>query len=91
MYLSVVGNPIPSREFDGKIFLQRDSKTIKYKQMNHNQNFSDKAGINGLIQSRTWYSRDAGFIVDRITLRDLRITLIKNYQLGEDVVAQVVM
>ena len=64
MYLSVVGNPIPSRTFDDKIFIQRVSETIKYKQMDHNQNFSDKGSINGLIKRGAWYSRDAGFIVD---------------------------
>ena len=79
MYLGVVGNSIPSREFDGKIFLWRFAETIKYKQMNHNQYFSDEAGINCLIRKGAWYSRDASFIVDGITLKDLRITLVENY------------
>ena len=91
MYLGVVGNPIPSKEFDGKIFIQRVSETIKYKQMTHNQNFSDEAGINGLIRRGAWYSGDAGFIVDGMTLGDLRISLVENYQLEEDVAARVVI
>ena len=89
MCLFAVENPIPSREFNGKIFSQRVSEKIKFKQMNHNQKFSDKAGTNGLIQRGAWFLKDAGFIVDGMALEDLRISLVKNYQLEEDAVARV--
>ena len=43
MFLGVVSNPIPSKNFDGKISLTRVSKTEVYKQRTHNQNFSEHA------------------------------------------------
>ena len=47
MYLGVVVNSIPSKGFDGKIFLKRVSKEVEYKRMKHCQNFSDSATIRG--------------------------------------------
>ena len=54
MYLGVVANPVPSKNFDGKIFLQRVSETQKYKQMLHGQNFSNDASTNARIKRGNW-------------------------------------
>ena len=56
MYLGVVVNPVPKEvhggeeDFDGKIFLDRVSTKVGYKQTTHNQNFTDIASDNGEIK-----------------------------------------
>ena len=51
MFMGVVANPIPDKDFDGKIFLRRISKTVQYQKLSHNQNFADDAGVNGLLKN----------------------------------------
>ena len=91
MYLGVVAKPIPSKEFDGKIHLTRVSETTEYKQRTHNKNFHDHATTNAMIRNGKWYSREAGFIVDGMTLGDLRVALTVNYQLEEQVANRIVI
>ena len=50
MFMGVVANPVPERDFDGKIFLRRISKEEKYKKKSHHQNFTDDASLNGLLK-----------------------------------------
>ena len=56
MHLGVVANAIPEKDFDGKILLKRVSRTVHYKQMSHNQHFTDCATSNGLLKRANWHS-----------------------------------
>ena len=91
MYLGVVAKPVPSKEFDGKIYLTRVSKTKVYQQRTHSKNFDDHAATNAMIWNGEWHSKESGLIVDGMTLGDLRITLAKHYQLEEEVANLIVI
>ena len=56
MYLGVFANAIPEKGFDGKMPLKRVSRTVRYKQMSHNQHFTDCAASNGLLKRANWHS-----------------------------------
>ena len=53
-FMGVVANPIPSRNFSGKIHLERISKQKTTTAMSHNQRFSDDIHVNGLIKKSEW-------------------------------------
>ena len=56
MFMGVVGNPIPERGFDGRIFLERISKDeVVTKKMSH-QRFSDDRLVNHQIKTGDWRS-----------------------------------
>ena len=79
--MGVVANPIPSKNFDGKIFLERVSKTEEYKKMTHNQNFTDDASANGLLKDGDWIE----LVVPGMLLGDLKEAIVQHYSLDEDV------
>ena len=54
MFMGVVANPVPERDFDGKIFLRRISKEEKYKKKSHHQNFTDDASLNSILKNGEW-------------------------------------
>lgn len=85
MYMGVVANPIPEKEFDGKIFLKRVSKFVKYKQMSHNQNFTHDASANGLLKDGDWLDETAGLVVNGMTLGDLKEVIAEVYALEDDI------
>ena len=91
MYLGVVANPISSQNFDGKIFLQRVSKTEQYKQKSHCQNFSDDAQCNAFIKSGAWYDDVAGYVVDGTTLLDVKQAIATNYGVDSAVLDRLVL
>jgi len=72
MFLGVVANPIPERDFDGKIFLKHVARMEMYKQATCNQNFTNDASAYGLIKDGDWYDSNAGVIVEGMTLGDLK-------------------
>jgi len=84
MYLGVVANPNMEQGFNGKIFLKRVSKQQAYKEMSHNQNFSDDAGINGTIKDGKWKDvlPDDG---NGMTLAEMREMLAQLYDLDDDI------
>ena len=79
------------KAFDGKVYMQRVSETIQYKQRAHNQNFSDSATSNAMLRNREWYDEDADLVVDGMTLGDLRIVLVANYEIEEDIADRIVI
>ena len=91
MFLGVVSNPIPSKNFDGKISLTRVSKTEVYKQRTHNQNFSEHVATNAMLRNGEWFDADVGLVVEGMTLGDLREALAANYQLEEEVAERLVL
>ena len=91
MFLGVVANPIPERDFDGKIFLKRVARMETYKQATCNQNFTDDASANGLIKDGEWYDRDVGMVVEGMTLADLKEAIAGHYYLDDDIKERLVL
>lgn len=88
MYLGVVGRPIPEHDFNGKIFLKRVARDKEYMRTIHSQNFSDDAGINGLLKSGDWHK----LVVDEsMTIEDLRVSIAENYFLDADIQDRLVL
>ena len=54
MFMGVVAKPIPSRNFSGKIHLERISKQKTTTAMSHHHQFSDDIYVNGLIKKGGW-------------------------------------
>ena len=91
MFLRVVANVIPSRNFDGKIFLQRVSKEKAYAQTTCNQNFSNDASANGLLKNSKWKDENIGLVVNGMTLGNLKDDLTNQYQIDEDICKRIVI
>ena len=81
MILGVVANPIPSKGFDGKIFIDRVSETEAYTQMTHNQNFTDDASANGLIKNGDWEQ----LVVPGMKLDELKDAVAANFLLEDEI------
>ena len=90
MFLGVVANAIPSKNFDGKIFLQRVSKEKAYAQTTCNQNFSNDASANGLLKNSKWKDENLGLVVNGMTLGNLKDDLTNQYQIDEDICERIV-
>ena len=56
MFMGVVGRPIPHRNFNGKIFLERVSERIPVSKITSHQNFTDDVIINQAIKNGEWRS-----------------------------------
>ena len=54
MFMAVVGRPLAHRNFDGKIHLERVSKTRKIGTRTSHHNFSDDVIVNDEIKSGSW-------------------------------------
>jgi len=54
MFLGVVANSIPSKNFDGKIYLHHVSEEKAYAKTTYNQNFCDDASVSGLLKNARW-------------------------------------
>ena len=54
MFMGVVGRPVPHRQFDGKIFMERVSETKFITKCTAHTNFSDDALINSEIKNGKW-------------------------------------
>lgn len=91
MYLGVVANPVRDKNFNGKIYLKRVSKTVKYKQGAHNQNFTDEAGANGLLKRNAWRDPDTGLVVEGMTLEELRESIAETFDLTDDIKERLVL
>ena len=87
MYLGVIANAIPEKDFDGKILLKRVSRTVRCKQMSHNQHFTDCATSNGLLKRANWHS----VYVGDMALADLKLSLSQQYNLEDSVTAWLVL
>ena len=71
MFMGVVGRPVPHRNFDGRIFLERVSKRKYIQTCTSHTNFSDDALINGEIKKGKW----------RDLISDLHLTVLDIKQL----------
>ena len=52
--MGVVGRPVPSKNFDGRIHLERVSKSVKVKKLTCHQNFTDDVIVNIQIKEGHW-------------------------------------
>ena len=87
MGMGVVGKPVLSKGFNGKIFLKRVSEEKKYLRTTHNERFSDDATINYLIKDEDWHL----LVTDGMTLGDLKDVMFQHYCLDDDIVNRLVI
>ena len=81
--MGVVGRPVPHRNFDGRIFLERVSKRKYIQTCTFHTNFSDDALINGEIKKGKW--RDLISDLHLIVL-DIKQLFLLHYDLEDAVV-----
>ena len=87
MILGVVAKPIPSRDFDGKLFMKRVLRTESYRQSASNQNFTDDASVNGLIKNGEWLE----LVTEGMSLSKLRDAVGETYQLKLNITERLVL
>ena len=87
--MGVVANPVPERDFDGKIFLRRISKEEKYKKKSHHQNFTDDASLNGQLKDGEW--KQLVVDDDDMRLTNLRESIVENFFLDEETTDSLVL
>ena len=83
MFMGVVGRPIPHRGFDGKIFLERVSKTKYITMCTAHTNFSDDALVNAEIKNGDWRKLIPAL---HSNLEEIKILFYDNYDLEDAVI-----
>ena len=87
MYLSIVANVISQKDLDQKIFLKRVSRIVEYKQMSHNQHFTDCATSHCLLKQADWHN----ICIDVVSLTDLKLSVACQYNLEDNTTAPLVL
>ena len=82
MFMAVVGRPLPHRNFNGKIHIERVSETKFISKCTAHTNFSDDAIVNDELKSMAWKS----IISTESTCEDFLQVIQGAYQLEEYVV-----
>ena len=83
MFMGVVGRPIPHRNFDGKILLERVSKKRYISKCTAHSNFSDDAIINAEIKMGKWKI----YVTDlHICIAEIRDIFYLNYELDDAII-----
>ena len=84
--MGVVDQPIPHRQFNGKIFMEGVSRTHYVTTATAHTNFSDDALVNGAIKSGDWKQ-----LVDLFTepVEDLVVTVSGVYNLEYTIVDRI--
>ena len=86
MYLGVITKPNPEHDFDGKIFLQRVSRSMEYKKVTHNQWFTDDGTLDSDLRNGDWLN----LLVDDMTLGDLLHSISDDYFMDNNIVSRLV-
>ena len=83
MFMGIVGRPIPHRDFNGKIFMERVPRTRLVTTATAHTNFSDDALVNDAIKKGDWK-----LLVDSLltTIEDLRNLIAGSYNLEGSIV-----
>ena len=79
--MGVVDRPLPHRQFDGKIMLERVSEEVPITRLGYHTNFTDDAITNTMIRNREWRILIAS--IDNILGYDLISTVCEHYALDE--------
>ena len=87
MFLAVVANPIPARNFNGKVCNIRVSRTERYKKLTCNQNFTDMAGTNADLRAGKWIE----LAEDNMTFGMLKFRIGVNFDLDDDIVERLAL
>ena len=88
MFLGVVAKPIPEKNFNGMVFLERVAREQAYKKRDHNQNFTDDATANGLLKNGDWIQLVDG---DDFLLHELKDAIAETYNLDDDIKERLVL
>ena len=81
MFMGVVGRPINEKNFDGKIHLERVSKTVEVTKLTAHQNFCDDVVVNCQIKQGGW--RDLH--VEGMSLDEMRDAMKHHFALDDAV------
>ena len=81
MIMGVVCRPIESKNFDGRIHLERVSKTIEVRKLTGHQKFWDDVRVNQQIKEGSWKDLH----VPGMSLDEIKFTLQEEYGLDEAV------
>ena len=81
MFMGVVGRPIPHREFDGKIMLERVSEEVPITRLGSHTSFTDDAIANAMIRNGEW--RILFSPIEHILAIDLISHVCEHYALDE--------
>ena len=84
MFMGVVGRPLPHRNFNGKIHLERVSKKRDIQKYTRHTNFCDDALLNSEIVSSEWKKLVASDL--QINVAELKQLIFEYYDLDEAVV-----
>ena len=88
VYIDVVAKPIESRNFDGKIFIERVTNYEAYKKSVTCERFTDDGLLNALLRAGDWHT----LLVDgELTLGELRRSIAENYYLDDDIASRLVL
>ena len=77
MFMAVVGRPLPHRNFNGKIHIERVSETKYISKCTAHTNFSDDAVINAEMKAMEWKS----LVTNENTCEELLELIYSTYQL----------
>ena len=78
--MAVVARPIPHRNFDGKVFMERVSKTKYIQKETAHKNFSDDAIINDILKFGEWRTQ---FHDEDIMVQEMIEILVQCYLLED--------
>ena len=79
MFLSVIGRPRKDKGFNGKVLLERVSKTVMITKMTSHQKNSDDILINSEIKNIMW--RNLYMSNQNMTMRELKGIIADTYDL----------
>ena len=85
--MGVVARPLPHRQFDGKIMLERVSEEVPITRLGSHMNFTDDAITNSMIRNGEW--RILFTSIENISGCDLLSTVCEHYALDEAIGDQI--
>ena len=89
MFVAVVANPNPDRDFDGKIFIiERICQSKITKQMTHPSRFTDDLILNNQIKNGDW--RNVIVLDDSTIVREFIVIIGLHYRLEDKVIDRIV-
>ena len=85
MFMGVVGRPLPEKGFDGRVHLERVSKTEEVKSLTAHQNFSDDVILNCEIKDGGWKKLHT----NGICVEDMKDLLQATYDLDDAIIERI--
>lgn len=80
--------PVLSRNFDGKIVMERVANYESYKKLVTCERFTDDGSMNACLRAGDWHKL---LDIDEMTLGELRTSIVNNYYLDDDIASRIVL